>query len=90
MEVLSPSTAAYDRGEKFANYRRLPSLQEYLLVDVDLLRCDLFRRGADGLWVLHPFGPDDAVHLASVDLTVPAADLWADLPPAATPASAPA
>jgi Uma2 family endonuclease len=84
VEVLSPSTAAYDRGDKFASYRLLPSLAEYLLVDVDSRRCDLFRkRDTDGLWVLHPSGPGAGVHLASVGLTIPADALWADLEPPA-------
>lgn len=82
VEVLSPSTAAYDRGEKFAVYRRLPSLTEYLLVDVDTRRSDLYRKGADGLWVLHPFDSNDAIELASVQLTVAAEALWADVEPA--------
>lgn len=81
VEVLSPSTSGYDRGEKFADYRELPSLAEYLLVDVERRRCDLHRKGTDGLWVLHPSGPDDAVRLASIDLVVESAELWADLEP---------
>lgn len=88
VEVLSPSTGAYDRGDKFAAYRQLPSLQEYLLVDVDRQRCDLFRKGADGLWVLHPSGADEPVHLASVDLTLTPEALWADLEPPAAAAPA--
>ncbi len=68
VEVLSPSTAAYDRGDKFAAYRLLSSLREVLLVDPDSRRCDLYRKGADGLWVLHPFEPGHAVRLQSVDL----------------------
>ncbi len=83
VEVLSPSTAAFDRGGKFADYRALPGLAEYLLVDVDALRCDLYRQGADGLWVLHPSAPGEGVALTSVDLTVPAEALWADLEPPA-------
>lgn len=81
VEVLSPGTAAYDRGDKFADYRALPSLAEYLLVDVDKRRCDLYRKGADGLWVLHPTQGEQPLVLASLDLTVPAAALWADLEP---------
>ena len=81
VEVLSPSTSAYDRGDKFADYRALPSLAEYLLVDVDKRRCDLYRKGADGLWVLHPTQGEQSLVLASLDLTVPAAALWADLEP---------
>ncbi len=91
VEVLSASTAALDRGDKFAAYRQLPSLQEVLLVDVQGQRCDLFRKRAeDGLWVLYPSGADEAVHLASVDLHVPAAALWADLEPPAASVAVPA
>lgn len=82
VEVLSPSTAAYDRGDKFAAYRLLPSLREYLLVDTKARRCDLYRKGADGLWVLHPFEAGQAVELASVDLTLSADAIWDELPPA--------
>ncbi|MFM2121187.1 MAG: hypothetical protein RL722_2655 [Pseudomonadota bacterium] len=81
-EVLSPSTAAYDRGRKFAAYRQLPSLAEYLLVDVEQQRCDLFRRNGEGLWVLHPVEPGQALTLASVDLQIEPDQLWADLEPA--------
>ncbi|KQP14213.1 Uma2 family endonuclease [Pseudorhodoferax sp. Leaf267] len=79
VEVLSPSTAAYDRGDKFAHYRRIASLEEFVLVDIDRRATDVYRKGADGLWVLHPFSGDQAVALASVALTLPAADLFADL-----------
>lgn len=87
IEVLSPSTAAFDRGDKFTDYRLLPSLAEYLLVDVTRQRCDLYRKGADGMWVLHPRAIDQDVRLESVDLTVSADELWADLEPAQDTAS---
>lgn len=85
VEVLSPSTAAYDRGDKFAHYRGIASLQEYVLIDIDRRATDVYRKGADGLWVLHPFAGEQAVELASVGRTVTAAELFADLegePPA--------
>ena len=89
VEVLSSSTAAYDRGNKFADYRMLPSLHEYLLIDVASQRCDLFRKqAADGLWVLHPSRADEAVQLTSIDLTVTPEALWADLEPPASEAAA--
>ncbi len=87
-EVLSPSTAGYDRGEKFASYRRLPTLEEYLLIDLDTRCCDLFRKREDGLWVLHPFASGQAVQLASVGLKIEAAELFADIE-ASAPAAAP-
>jgi Uma2 family endonuclease len=80
VEVLSASTAGYDRGDKFAAYRLLPTLQEYLLVDPESRRCDLYRKGDDGLWVLHPVEPGQDLHLASVGLALPATALWAEMP----------
>lgn len=84
VEVLSPSTAAYDRGAKFSSYRQLASLQEYVLIDTDTRTTDVYRKGADGLWVLHPFAGDQAVELASVALTMPAAVLFDELDTPAT------
>ena len=81
IEVLSPSTAAYDRGEKFAHYRRLESLQEYMLVDIDTRRTDLYRKGVDTLWVLHPFDGGQTVNLASVALSITAETLFAEVEP---------
>jgi Uma2 family endonuclease len=79
IEVLSPSTAAYDRGLKFSHYRSLASLQEYVLIDLDTRSTDGYRKGADGLWVLHPFGWAEAVELANVTLTPSAEKLFADV-----------
>ena len=78
-EVLSPSTAAYDRGPKFGHYRTLSSLEEYVLVDLDTRTTDCYRKGADGLWVLHPFARDQTVVLASVALELTAAQLFAEV-----------
>ncbi len=49
-EVLSPSTEAYDRGEKWARYRRLDSLEEYLLVSQDTPQVEQYIRQESGLW----------------------------------------
>ena len=79
VEVLSPSTAAYDRGLKFSHYRNLPSLQEYVLVDLDTRAVDGYTLGAEGLWVLHPFAANETVTLASVALQLSAAQLFAEI-----------
>ena len=79
-EVLSPSTAAYDRGLKFSHYRSLASLQEYVLIDLDTRSTDCYRKGADGLWVLHPFARGEPVSLASVALELSAEQLFAEVP----------
>ncbi|HLA33588.1 MAG TPA: Uma2 family endonuclease [Rhodocyclaceae bacterium] len=52
IEVLSPSTAAYDRGRKFQAYRGVASLQEYVLIDPDLRTIDIFRRTVEDNWLL--------------------------------------
>jgi Uma2 family endonuclease len=80
VEVLSPSTAAYDRGLKFSHYRRLARLEEYVLIDLDTRSTDCYRKGADGLWVLHPFARGEAVSLASVALELSAEQLFAEVP----------
>lgn len=79
IEVLSPGTEAYDRGEKFQRYRQIPSLAEYALVDIERRRVDVFRKLPDGLWVLHPFDAEVPVILASVDLTIYAETLYAEI-----------
>ena len=79
IEVLSPSTAAYDRGLKFSHYRNLASLEEYVLIDLDTRSTDCYRKGANGLWVLHPFARGEAVELACVALTLTEAQLFADV-----------
>lgn len=78
-EVLSPSTAAYDRGLKFAHYRSLPSLEEYVLIDLDTRTIDCYRKGNDSLWVLHPFVRGESIALASVDLELTADELFAEV-----------
>ena len=79
VEVLSPTTAAYDRGLKFSHYRTLTSLEEYVLVDLDTRATDCYRKGANGLWVLHPFARGEAVELVNVALTLTAAQLFAEV-----------
>lgn len=51
MEVISDCTEAFDRGDKFADYQILESLQEYVLMNSKRQRVECFRRGDDGLWI---------------------------------------
>jgi len=75
-EVLSESTQAYDRGLKFAAYRQLPSLREYLLVDPDTRRVEVFRRNERELFELHDQTGHAELHLASVDFRLAMAELF--------------
>ncbi len=70
VEVLSESTAAYDRGRKFEICRMIDTLQEVLLVEQDRRHMDLFSREADGRWVPQSYGPAGEVSLASVGVTL--------------------
>ncbi len=57
VEVLSPSTEAYDRGAKFELYQRIRSLREYVLVAQDRQAVEVYRRGEDDHWTLFKSGP---------------------------------
>ena len=84
VEVLSPSTQAYDRGLKFTLYRGLPSLREYALVDPDTREVQLFRRGDDGLFTLHDLTGAPQVRFASIECTLATDDLFEGVGPAAS------
>jgi Uma2 family endonuclease len=67
VEILSPSTQSYDRGDKFANYRSLPSFCEYLLVSQDRIHAEHHIKQPDGGWLFHEFsGPDAVITLESI------------------------
>lgn len=55
IEVLSPSTKNYDRGEKFIFYRALPSFREYLLLSQDKVRAEHHVRQSDGAWLMREY-----------------------------------
>ena len=77
VEVLSDSTEAYDRGGKFALYRQIPSLREYLLVSQHRVQVDLYTRGEENRWTLRDFTAlTDTVTLASVDCTLALAEVY--------------
>lgn len=78
VEVLSPSTEAYDRGRKFGHYRTIESLKEYLMVSSELIGAELFRRQADGRWTLMTEAkrPEDTIELESVGGLLKLADLY--------------
>ena len=78
VEVLSPSTEAYDRGAKFAHYRTIASLREYVLVTPDATLVEHYARGDDESWRLTTFtSPGDAVTFPALGLAVPVGDIYA-------------
>jgi len=78
VEVLSPSTEAYDRGFKFAQYRTLESLEEYALVSQTEPRVEVFRRQAAAHWLLsEAIGLEAVCDFESLDCAVPLAEIYA-------------
>ncbi len=70
IEVLSDSTESYDRGEKFAHYRTIPSLTDYVLVSQKQVLVEHFQRQDDGGWLLRALGPGEALVLPSLGCEV--------------------
>jgi Uma2 family endonuclease len=81
VEVLSPTTAAFDRGDKFADYRTSESLQEYVLINQERVSVECFRRNAEGLWVLYPYTQGQEVQFASVNFSCAIETLYEDAIP---------
>ncbi|RIV21654.1 Uma2 family endonuclease [Fibrisoma montanum] len=80
VEVLSPGTAGYDRGDKFALYRHSPTFSEYLLVDSEKIRVEVFRKHAEGYWFLASEADaiGQTIELATIGLTIPTATIYAE------------
>jgi Uma2 family endonuclease len=77
VEVLSPSTEAYDRGDKFELYRAIPSLNYYLLVSSERMSAELFTRQEAGGWLLTGATlPEDVINLPAVGVRFTLADLY--------------
>jgi Uma2 family endonuclease len=84
VEILSPSTEAYDRGEKFKHYRQIESLQEYVLISQDVARVESFFRQPDGTWLFTSVsGAQSVSRLASLGLELSLAEVYAgvEFPP---------
>ncbi len=79
VEILSDSTAAFDRGAKFAAYRKLAALEEYVLVDIAVRRVEVFRRQPGEEWLLHDYGGEAAFPLDSVGLTLTMEQVFEDV-----------
>jgi Uma2 family endonuclease len=77
VEVLSDSTEAYDRGDKFMHYRSLQSLQAYLLLSQSRAQADLFLRQPDGTWSLSSYrDPSDSIALRIIDAQLSLAEVY--------------
>ena len=77
IEVLSPSTEAFDRGDKFAYYQRLPSLTDYVLAATDRMRIEHYVRQSDQSWLLSLYTlPEHRLPLTNVGCELPLAEIY--------------
>lgn len=77
IEVLSESTAAFDRGKKFQSYQQIESLREYLLVSQDEQVVEHYLRQDDGHWLYtRAAGPDESVELPTVNCLLTLRDVY--------------
>jgi Uma2 family endonuclease len=87
VEVLSPSTEAFDRGKKFRHYRRLDTLKEYVLIETDKMNVECYRLNEKGKWELTSYSLEETteeetkleVHLTSIDFRCPISLLYEDV-----------
>lgn len=80
IEVLSPTTEGYDRGEKFSRYRQLDSMEEYVLVSQDTPNVETFFRQGDGAWLLRAFqGLDAKARIGCLELELPLKEIYANV-----------
>lgn len=78
IEVLSPTTTDYDRGDKFEMYRAVATVEECVLVDAEQPVAEVRTRQPDGAWRRATYGPSAEVLLASIGVSVPVAVFYED------------
>jgi len=77
IEVLSPSTKNYDRGEKFKLYRDIPTLKEYILADSQSIHIEVFRLNEHNHWELEEYNSiDDLLHIKVIDEKIPLSEIY--------------
>ncbi len=77
VEVLSPSTASYDRGEKFAKYRSLPSFKEYVLIWQTQPKIETWFKMEENIWrISHATGKDASIRLFSLEEDIALEDIY--------------
>lgn len=85
VEVLSDSTEAYDRGEKFEHYRRIPSLRDFVLVSQRKAQVEVYSRDSEGRWVLTTAGAGERFSLTALDGAIEVDRVYANVELAPAP-----
>jgi Uma2 family endonuclease len=77
IEVLSPDTERYDRGQKFDFYREIPSLKEYILISSTRVKAEHFQRQESGQWLLTIYSePDETLQIQSIGAGIPLSEIY--------------
>jgi Uma2 family endonuclease len=71
VEVLSPSTSAKDRDEKFTSYLKIPTLQEYILIESEKISVERYCRGEGRMWLYYPYTAGEIITLSSIGFDLP-------------------
>jgi Uma2 family endonuclease len=79
IEVLSPATEAFDRGDKFIDYQELETLKEYVLVSQNRQRVDRFSLNDEGRWELYSYRGNQQLELTSVNFKCLLTDVYEDV-----------
>ncbi|MGK7930211.1 MAG: Uma2 family endonuclease [Microcystaceae cyanobacterium] len=79
IEVLSDSTEAFDRGDKFADYRQLDTLAEYVLISQNTKRIDSFSKDEQGQWILRSYEKNDRFCLNIIDFSCFVSEIYEDV-----------
>lgn len=77
IEILSPSTQGYDRGEKFGLYRDIPTLKEFVLVDTKAISVEAFRINNNGFWELHEYKlANENLDFPVLNISIPLSEIY--------------
>jgi Uma2 family endonuclease len=79
IEVLSDSTEAFDRGDKFAHYKTIPEFEEYVLIHQKQILIEQFQRKSDNLWIPQIYRTGDAIEFYTIGFSCPIADLYENI-----------
>ncbi len=76
VEVLSPSTAGYDRSQKLKYYRQFESLQEYILIDSEEMSVEIYHRGQEKTWLYRAYTAEENMRVNSINFELPLETLY--------------
>jgi Uma2 family endonuclease len=77
IEILSPSTEKYDRGKKFAHYRQIESLQNYVLISQEEPNIEVFQRQPNEQWLFsEKNGLENSIEIPAIECTLPVMEVY--------------